>query len=516
MASSRPTSAATSRRRSCAPSCSGGWRTPSTWRPGRRRSSAIVERLVAVLQGRFPDLADLGRDVQYRYIEQPAFERVRGSVQADMLGPARPARAGARAGARPTRLRRDLVECPQPLRSVIAAELEAFAAPVRLTALEVLLRRDYRFRALDRVQRRPGHRSRPWCWRPTRSTGRRWTSCRTCAPAGGHRRAPERVARGAGRAARPSTTRSSTSTRGRRRPVENADALAASLADRLEAAGFERPLRRRRGHRGAAARRAAAAVPLQFFTFRPFGPGYREDKLYRGLHPMLGKRLHVWRLQELLPRAAAVGRGRLPVPRRGAGERARRAASSRWPRSATVTPLPRRERPGRRHPAPRADGARGADGDPPRAAAAEGRRPPALEPRDALRAAAAAVDRAGHRSGGAADREPGRRARAREGSSIRAEMPDDAGRAARHGRVDRDGRRPGAGAAASSPPPTEPLRRCPTTTRRSCGCGSAGLTYPYEIIRMLTPEHAGAPTADIAAGRRSSSTTSTRRARSCR
>jgi acetyl-CoA carboxylase carboxyltransferase component len=33
------------------------------------------------------------------------------------------------------------------------------------------------------------------------------------------------------------------------------------------------------------------------FTYRPCESGYEEEKLYRGLHPMMGKRLHLWRLR---------------------------------------------------------------------------------------------------------------------------------------------------------------------------------------------------------------------------
>ena len=35
---------------------------------------------------------------------------------------------------------------------------------------------------------------------------------------------------------------------------------------------------------------------LQHFTYRPGENGYEEEKLYRGLHPMMGKRLSLWRL----------------------------------------------------------------------------------------------------------------------------------------------------------------------------------------------------------------------------
>ena len=35
---------------------------------------------------------------------------------------------------------------------------------------------------------------------------------------------------------------------------------------------------------------------MQHFTYRPSGNAYEEEKLYRGIHPMMGKRLHLWRL----------------------------------------------------------------------------------------------------------------------------------------------------------------------------------------------------------------------------
>ena len=35
---------------------------------------------------------------------------------------------------------------------------------------------------------------------------------------------------------------------------------------------------------------------MQHFSFQPGETGYEEDRFFRGLHPMMGKRLHLWRL----------------------------------------------------------------------------------------------------------------------------------------------------------------------------------------------------------------------------
>ena len=47
---------------------------------------------------------------------------------------------------------------------------------------------------------------------------------------------------------------------------------------------------------------------MQHFTFRPGPNGYAEEILYRGIHPMIAKRLHLWRLKNFNLAAAAFRR----------------------------------------------------------------------------------------------------------------------------------------------------------------------------------------------------------------
>ncbi len=60
----------------------------------------------------------------------------------------------------------------------------------------------------------------------------------------------------------------------------------------------------------AAVRRGERVSHMQHFTYRLAENGYEEEKFYRGLHPMMGKRLHFWRLSnfkiERLPSVADV------------------------------------------------------------------------------------------------------------------------------------------------------------------------------------------------------------------
>ena len=70
---------------------------------------------------------------------------------------------------------------------------------------------------------------------------------------------------------------------------------AAHLAALLDAADFGRPLRRVVFSIAPAAGSGGMGDVSQF-TFRHTSDGYREEVEVRGLHPMMGKRLEVWRL----------------------------------------------------------------------------------------------------------------------------------------------------------------------------------------------------------------------------
>ena len=63
----------------------------------------------------------------------------------------------------------------------------------------------------------------------------------------------------------------------------------------LNQAGFPRPIRRI-VVTVAGPSHGQGAAATQHFTYRPNGNAYEEEKFYRGIHPMMAKRLHLWRL----------------------------------------------------------------------------------------------------------------------------------------------------------------------------------------------------------------------------
>lgn len=256
--------------------------------PGPPAFLALLQRVAAVLQARFSEVSDLARDVHYRYAEQPAFERVRDGVQREMV---QLVSSVVNHGDADGSALRTLVECPQPLRTAFAARFETFSCAERRVALEALLRRDYRIRTLDGVtpvqdrdlaivRARYGH------------LGDRIEVVSLACPLARVREALARVRTIAAGVEADRDVALELYSWTEAEP--DADALSAELRARLAEGGFDRPLRR--AVVMIASRETSRERHLGFFTFRPSGPEYREEPLYRRMHPMLAKRLQLWRL----------------------------------------------------------------------------------------------------------------------------------------------------------------------------------------------------------------------------
>ena len=81
----------------------------------------------------------------------------------------------------------------------------------------------------------------------------------------------------------------------RREAAGEPERVVLELAAELDAVAFPRPVQRI-----VVAMSGADSGPRtaggEDFTFRPTEDGYREGPLYRGIHPMIAKRLDLWRL----------------------------------------------------------------------------------------------------------------------------------------------------------------------------------------------------------------------------
>ena len=251
---------------------------------------ALLDRVVAVAQGRDQHLADLAREVRYQFFDAPQFAAVRAQALATA---AAALDALTAADGDPAAAIAALVECPQPLAAHIAPRLAGAAPPLRRRLLEAMTRRNYRVRALEGWRDLDGPRGEGAVAAAYRRDGRRVHVVAL--------HAPEAALAEALAGLRPLLTTlpagddvaidAYVEADG---PLGDAERAAAALTDALAAAGVPRGLRRI-----AVARFTAGAGPndgLHHFTFRPAAGGYAEELPSRGVHPMMGKRLDFWRL----------------------------------------------------------------------------------------------------------------------------------------------------------------------------------------------------------------------------
>ena len=258
-----------------------------------------LQRLTHAAVGHQQVVADLARDVEFHYFDAPLLDAVVADVEAEMTGHLAALRDDAHRPDRTDRVDR-LVWCPQPLRGLLLrAWLDGLDDP-RLTAyreciLEVYARRFYRIRELHGLDHDSSgdvqlvfadyeHEGTAVhvvvAYLPTSDLP---ALSRTVAT---HLRAvPEH---------REVVVDVALWRHGARPTIEELTSMAASWLDECD---FGRPLHRLDLTVTSMESADTGALRTQHLTFRqPHGAAFVEDQLYRNLHPMLGKRLDLWRL----------------------------------------------------------------------------------------------------------------------------------------------------------------------------------------------------------------------------
>ncbi|HXY11763.1 MAG TPA: carboxyl transferase domain-containing protein [Terriglobales bacterium] len=253
----------------------------------------LLDRLIYMSNSRFPAISDLARELRYRYFDQPLFERARKEVYDKVEEQLAHMAANPEAPDRHERVRA-LVECPQPLVRLLSRRFASADVALRKLMLEAITWRYYRIRSLENFHSfdRDGYcyasaeydheGKRIHVFTTHTEYERLQEAVRAIFPLlgevpTGHDVVIDLYAWHAGSLADP-------------------DSTSQEVGSLLTEARFPRAIRRivvevvsPAGSQGFAA--------MQHFTFRPAGGNsYAEEKLYRGLHPMMGKRLHLWRL----------------------------------------------------------------------------------------------------------------------------------------------------------------------------------------------------------------------------
>jgi len=252
----------------------------------------LLDRLIAMSTGVFPAVADLAQEVRYRYFDQPLFEKARKQVYEQLAENLSYLAVNPDAPDRHDRICA-LVECPQPLAFVFCSRFAHADSAMRKLMLEAITRRFYRIRSLLEVRsvEISGH-----CYISAEydHEAKRIHVFATCAE---YCHLSEAV-----QATIPLIAQISEGddlvldfytwcSDGQ----EDAEVTRQDVQTVLDQAGFPRPIRRIVVAIGGIDQRHGWNR-MQYFTYRPSENGYQEEQLFRGLHPMMGKRLHLWRL----------------------------------------------------------------------------------------------------------------------------------------------------------------------------------------------------------------------------
>ncbi|MGA2980169.1 MAG: carboxyl transferase domain-containing protein [Terriglobales bacterium] len=255
----------------------------------------LLDRMASMSNGLFPAVTDLARELRYRYFDQPLFERARQQVYEQVEEQLAYLAAHADAADRHERVR-TLVECPQPLVSLLSSRFAAADQAMRKLMLEALTWRYYRIRKLENfrcVEVDDGQccataeydyeGKRLHVFTTHAEYSRLCDAARTLFPMIAEVPADHDILIDfylfhSGRLGDP-------------------EASQQEVRSVLNQAGFPRSIRRivttvaGPGH-------GQGVGGAQHFTYRPNASGnmYEEEKLYRGIHTMMAKRLHLWRL----------------------------------------------------------------------------------------------------------------------------------------------------------------------------------------------------------------------------
>ena len=253
----------------------------------------LLDRMISLSYGLFPGVGDLARDVRYRYFDQPLFDRARKQVYDRIVEDLAFMAAHPDAADRHERIRA-LVECPQPLMGLLSSRFASSDMSMRKLMLEAITYRYYRIRTLENLHSFDvaGH-----CCASAEydHEGKRiqvFTTHSEYARLSEAMRAISPLIAGvpAGHDVVIDFYLWHSDS------LSDAGTTEQELRAALNEAMFPRPIRRIVVE-VASSVHAEDTDGIQHFTFRPAaGNTYEEEKLYRGLHPMIGKRLHLWRL----------------------------------------------------------------------------------------------------------------------------------------------------------------------------------------------------------------------------
>jgi acetyl/propionyl-CoA carboxylase alpha subunit/acetyl-CoA carboxylase carboxyltransferase component len=256
---------------------------------------ARLNRLAAAAQGRHQVVADLARDARFRFLDGPLLSGMVEAEYAAVDGRLARLRAEPDSPDRET-LVSQLVGSPQPLRGTLLRHwLRNGDRRFREILLEVYTRRYYRTRDLGplRFEERDGYLI---CATDYDLPDRSIHLVTAIAPLGGLPAVSSAVAEHLAAAADPAHKVVVDLLTWRPGVRPDFDTFAAELRELLDRSRFGRPLWRLDVTVTSTEGPGPEHLRTRHVTYRQSGGQFVEEALYRNLHPMLAKRLDLWRL----------------------------------------------------------------------------------------------------------------------------------------------------------------------------------------------------------------------------
>jgi acetyl/propionyl-CoA carboxylase alpha subunit/acetyl-CoA carboxylase carboxyltransferase component len=254
----------------------------------------VLDQVVIALEGSDPIITDLAREVRFRYFDEPVIAAAREAVYAEMTGHI------TALASDPSRADRDelmaaIVDCPRPLAPLLTASMGTAPPQARSLLVETMARRYYRVRSLEafestQVGAFPALRSHYELAGQQRHLFAAHVELKDLAQAAS--------AFAVAVAKLPKGELANVDLYAEHQdPVPSHEELAEQLRAALSGVPTPPALHRIIIAVGEPKRgRGMSAIDL--FTFRPGPEGLTEHIIVRGLHPMMGERIKLWRLRE--------------------------------------------------------------------------------------------------------------------------------------------------------------------------------------------------------------------------
>jgi acetyl/propionyl-CoA carboxylase alpha subunit/acetyl-CoA carboxylase carboxyltransferase component len=252
----------------------------------------LLERMISLTNGTFLTLSDLAREVRYRYFDQPAFERARKHVYQAMDEVLAKA-ASDPDGTNRHEILRALVECPQPLVTRLLSHFASASVKLRKLMLEAITSRYYRIRALTGLR---SFDSEGRCYASVEyeHEGKHIHAFTTHADYNQLGQAVDTISRLVV-SVPPEDDIVMDFYAWNSGELSDTETTQQEIQNILNQVHFPRQIRRIVVVVSGPGRGEGIAG-MHHFTYRPGESGYTEEKLFRGIHPMMAKRLHLWRL----------------------------------------------------------------------------------------------------------------------------------------------------------------------------------------------------------------------------